>query len=127
MSLDTLKLSVYLPYTRKGNVVLALQSAYFSTLARSMQVHLGRSLFVTRAAEEPEDHKERLRDIATRKSSCMQVSWQEERSRRVSTHFGLTESTTIQRLWVDYGYAIYERISILLNKTEDGILHGSTY
>lgn len=60
------------------NVVLALQSAYFSTLARSMQVHLGRSLFVTRAAEEPEDHKERLRDIATRKPSCMQVSWQEE-------------------------------------------------
>lgn len=65
------------------NVVLALQSAYFSTLARSMQVHLGRSLFVTRAVEEPEDHKERLRDIATRKSSCI--------SRRVSTHFGLTE------------------------------------
>jgi len=28
------------------------------------------------------------------------------------------------KVGMDYGYAIYERISILLNMTEDGILHG---
>ncbi len=34
--------------------LLAWQSAYFSMLARSLQVHLGRSLCVVRAVEEPE-------------------------------------------------------------------------
>lgn len=92
-------------------VVLALQSALFSMRARSMRVHLVRGSCVVRAAEEPEDYGERLRDLATRKPFCIMAI------RMIQASFNVS--------WID-GKTRFKGWGWItdMHGTEKGILHG---